>query len=298
MKKDLSCKYFEFTKNFFRNPEKLGHYDIYQVGELELSENACIPEHRQVCHEISYILSGEGTFSTGDTNITVRSGDIHVISKNATHTISTGKNKGLRFACLGFMFNEEFSEEHYSTLQSLFLGEHKYTVHDNGEIGRLFTLLIGENYNISQNSKLACESLINCILILTERLFSGNAGQSFIPKRSENFIGQPLYGIIRFIDSNIPNCPSVSEICSVFSYSESYISHLFKGKLGMSIRDYITDSKLEYAKNLVLDEKQSIQETAHALGYSSSQSFCKSFRNKFGLSPTEYRRKYASKKAD
>ncbi len=296
MKKNYTGTYFSFSKNHFTSPERIGHYDLYQVGELEMSENTYISEHRQVCFEISYILSGEGTFSTGKTVMPVSTGDIHIISPEVYHEIKAAKTKGLRFAFLGFSFGEDCTAETFLSIRSLFLENPERTVHDNGEIGRLFSMLIDENYNGAPNSAIVCESIINCILVKTERLFSGSKQQRFLPRRSKDFIGQPLYDIIRFIDQSTPKCPSVSEICAKFSYSESYISHLFKNKLGIGIQEYIIDSKLKYAQTLLLEEKQTISEIAHILGYGSSQSFCKAFVNKYGTSPTQYRQN--PKKAD
>ena len=289
MKKNYSFKYFEFTKNYFTTPRKLGHFDLFQAGELEMSENAYIEEHRQVCHEISYILSGEGTFSTEDTELTVHPEDIHIISKDFNHTIKTGKNKGIRFACIGFTFNEKYPHDTLGPIVQLFEECPVRVIHDNGEIGRLFSMLIGELYSGDKYSTVACESIINCILIMTERLFSGNTQKRFLPEQSENFIGQPLYDIIRYIDRTTPNCPGVSDICQSFNYSESYISHLFKEKLGISIRDYIISSKLNYAKLLLTEGKQTVGGIAHILGYGSSRSFCKSFKKQFGLSPSEFK---------
>lgn len=299
MNKNYSCKYFEFTKSYFLSPEKIGHYDLYQIGELEMSENAYIPEHRQVCFEISYIFSGEGVFRTANTDIPVRAGDIHIISTNTLHEIRSAKNKGIRFAYLGFSFNDRFPQDTLGHIPKLFLTNPARAVHDSGETGRLFSMLIDENYSGEANSAIICESLINCILIKTERLFSGVKKERPNLHRSEDFVGQPLYDIIRFIDKTTPNCPPVSEICNMFNYSESYISHLFKNRLGTGIREYIIDSRLKYAQMLLSEGKQTVSEIAHMLGYSSSQSFCKSFSKKYGCSPSSYRQTVNNgKKAD
>ena len=299
MNRNYSCKYFEFTKNFFTDPRKLGHFDLYQIGELEMSENSYIQEHSQVCFEISYIQSGEGIFYTNGKKIHVSAGDIHIISPDASHEIRSTQSKGIRFAYLGFSFNHDFPFDTLGYIRDLFLQDPERVVRDDGETGRLFSMLIGENYSSEASSAFVCESLINCILIKTERLFRGEKRERPVMRRSENFIGQPLYDIIRFIDSSTPNCPTVAQICAMFNYSESYISHLFKARLGMGIREYIIDCRLKYAEMLLMEEKQSMTEIAHMLGYSSSQSFCKSFAKKYGCSPTSYRQGLKeAKKAD
>lgn len=288
MKHGYDFKYFEFSRNDFVNPEKYGGFDIYQVGELEMTANACIERHMQVCFEISYIISGEGIFTTDSTEIPVKGGDIHIIAKDAYHTIESAKDKGLRFAFLGFSFNREFDTEKLGKIKELFLQSPERTVSDTAGIGKLFTMLIDESYNGAPHCENAVESIITYILILTERLFSGTSAKKFIPEKSVRFIGQPLYDIIRFIDKTTPRCPPVREICERFRYSESYISHLFKNNLGIGISEYIIDSKLCYGEMLLVDGKHTVSEIAHITGYASPQSFCKAFRKKFGMSPTEY----------
>ncbi|MBR5308380.1 MAG: helix-turn-helix transcriptional regulator [Clostridia bacterium] len=289
MKTRYDFKYFEFSKNDFQNPKNAGGFDIYQVGELEMSANACIEKHKQICHEISYIISGEGTFTTGDKEIPIKSGDIHIISKDEWHTIKSSKSCGLRFAFLGFGFNCDFHDLLPASIKELFNQSPTYVVSDSSGVGKLFAMLIDESYSNGRNSEKASESLITYILILAQRLFSGTEGQKFFPEKSARFIGQPLYDIIRFIDKSTPNCPSVREICEKFSYSESYISHLFKKKLGVGISEYITESRLSYSEMLLFDDKHSISEIARIIGYGSLQSFCKAFRKKHGQTPTQYK---------
>lgn len=290
--------YFEFSKAYFKSPEKIGWIDLYQVGELELSANSGILEHTQVCCEISCVLSGEGFFYTEDTEIPVSAGDVHIISKGARHTIRSAVGSELRFAFLGFDFNEDLPAETVSDLPSLFSQNPRVACQDDGKIRQLFNLLITENYNESKGSALACESLMNYILILTDRLFSGIKPSRF-PSAREGAKKDPLYNIIRYIDESTPSFPTVGEICNYFNYSESYVSHLFKQKTGTSVRGYILDRKLQYSQGLLREGKLSVSEIAHSLGYASVQSFCKSFRSRLGCTPGEYK-KYAEseQKAD
>lgn len=59
-------KLFEFDNLFVNNPIKLGPFNLYQIGEVGLENGGVIFEHIQICHEISYIVSGKGVFYTND----------------------------------------------------------------------------------------------------------------------------------------------------------------------------------------------------------------------------------------
>ncbi len=293
-----SCIYYEFSKHNFTNPQKLGGITLFQAGELRLSDKGEIPTHTQVCFEISYVLSGSGFFRTDETEIQVFPGDVHIISSNAKHKIVAAHPKGLRFAFLGFNLNQDFPVGAKCDIENLFNKNPQKVCNDPDELGKLFGILINESYNTGKYNELALEHIISCILILLLRLFNNEKNKEFSPSESKMFIGQPIYDIIRLIEKNPFSCPTVSKIAEMFNYSESYISHLFKAKTGTDIRNYIVGTKLDCARRMLTEEKMSVSETAHAAGYASVQSFCKSFKNKFGQTPSKIKESETPQKAD
>ena len=51
---------FEFENAFWAKPKKCGFVNLFQVGELGCECDFEIKEHLQICHEITYIISGSG----------------------------------------------------------------------------------------------------------------------------------------------------------------------------------------------------------------------------------------------
>jgi len=72
-------------------------------------------------------------------------------------------------------------------------------------------------------------------------------------------------------------------------FNPSYLSRLFKQKTGLNLSDYISDIRVQKAKELLQDMNMKIYEVAQALGYSSSANFVRFFRKATGISPQEYR---------
>lgn len=87
----------------------------------------------------------------------------------------------------------------------------------------------------------------------------------------------------------------VSQIASHFSYNEKYLSHLFRQKSGITLKQYMLEQKMELAKFLLTDTNQNINEIAAQLGYKDSHNFMKSFKKIVGLTPTEFRNAYAKR---
>ena len=79
-------------------------------------------------------------------------------------------------------------------------------------------------------------------------------------------------------------------------YCDSYISRIFKEKMGTTLQAYITLKKMEKAKEMIRRGDITITEIALKLHFESLQSFSKSFRRTVGMSPMEYRKQFKNNK--
>lgn len=79
--------------------------------------------------------------------------------------------------------------------------------------------------------------------------------------------------------------PSLAESCEV---SPSYLSFLFQKHLQISPGEYIRRIKLQQSKLMIREGHQNITQIAEALQYSTIHHFSRQFKEKFGISPTEY----------
>lgn len=96
-----------------------------------------------------------------------------------------------------------------------------------------------------------------------------------------------VYKILKYVDENISCRLAVSRIAEEFSYSVSYISHLFKKETGVSLQSHVISKKIEYAKLLLSDKNVTLSEVAAKCGYKSVPSFCKLFRKYTGFTPSQ-----------
>lgn len=72
--------------------------------------------------------------------------------------------------------------------------------------------------------------------------------------------------------------------------SSSYLSRKFKEKWAVSMIEYITEVRIDRAKELLEDTDITVQEIAELTGYLSSPSFVKTFKKKTGTTPGNYRK--------
>lgn len=84
---------------------------------------------------------------------------------------------------------------------------------------------------------------------------------------------------------------SVKDISEHIHLSASYTCTFFKNETGTTLNQYITEFRMEKAKQLLSDPRYRITDVSEAVGYNDGNYFGKSFRKHTGLSPSEYREK-------
>lgn len=84
---------------------------------------------------------------------------------------------------------------------------------------------------------------------------------------------------------------SVKDISSHVFLSASYVCTFFKNETGMTLNQYLTEYRMEKAKQLLGDPRYKISDISSKVGYSDGNYFGKSFKKYTGLSPSEYREK-------
>jgi two-component system response regulator YesN len=94
-----------------------------------------------------------------------------------------------------------------------------------------------------------------------------------------------------YINVNYYKNITMQDLCRLTGYSESHLRRLFVKNFGMSPQNYIVEKRMEMAKEMLLDiPEKTVDEIADLLGISSTSYFCKLFRSKNGMSPSDYKR--------
>lgn len=93
--------------------------------------------------------------------------------------------------------------------------------------------------------------------------------------------------IVELVFSNdiIPVKASIY-IAEKLNHSYGYLSNLFSEVTYTSIENFIILQKIEYAKELIIRNKQSLTEIAHRLNYSSVAHLSTQFKNTTGITPS------------
>lgn len=98
---------FHFDNLYSEMNRKIGPYVIYQVGDLCCEPSYQVWPHKQKVYEISYIVSGKGTFIINNEQHEAEGGMLFLNRIGDVHEITSSKQDPLRFFYLGFDFLED-----------------------------------------------------------------------------------------------------------------------------------------------------------------------------------------------
>lgn len=98
--------------------------------------------------------------------------------------------------------------------------------------------------------------------------------------------------IRRYIEENFRDELTLSCLAEVHSISCSHLSHQFKTVTGYAPMEYLTVCRMTAAQKLLAETNRPVREIVEACGFSDQSNFGRSFRQRVGCSPVEFRKKY------
>jgi len=107
-----------------------------------------------------------------------------------------------------------------------------------------------------------------------------------------------LFVAIQYIKANYMNEITLEEVAKHAGFSPNYFSRLFKSEFNKSFIDYLTNIRVEVAKELVMEGDRNISDIAWAVGYHDPNYFTKVFKKNVGLAPSEYKEQKYNEKLD
>ena len=94
---------------------------------------------------------------------------------------------------------------------------------------------------------------------------------------------------INYIDANYDKAITLAEIARASHLSVSRLAHLFKDQMGVTLIDYVTQVRIERAKELLLGTDQSCTDVCFQVGYGNPSYFTRTFKSLAGMTPQQFR---------
>jgi YesN/AraC family two-component response regulator len=100
---------------------------------------------------------------------------------------------------------------------------------------------------------------------------------------------------IEHIEKNYVNKLTLKDVAGALYISPNYLSELFKKITGSNFTDYLLDLRMEKSRIYLADVTYKIKDVSVLVGFSDARYFSNTFRKKFGMTPLDYRNKYAAR---
>ena len=152
------------------------------------------------------------------------------------------------------------------------------------ELGKLFEQGILEAEKRKAGWELA---VLGNTITLMIRLRRACEEQMAQPLKAEN--PQMLDRVLHYIEMNLGEKITLSDVASRFFVSESTITQLFRKKMGVSFYHCVTQRRLIAAKSLI-GRNVPLEQVSEQVGFADYSAFYRAFKKEYGISPAQYRK--------
>ena len=254
-----------------------------------------ITKHRHTQFEISYVLSGTGTYRVGNKTYPIADGDVFVFSSNEFHYITEITSASINLLTVHFepcyLFGSSFDSLSSHCINLCFAHsdnfENRILAAEAGDLQNILLQMRDELRNQPQESSLMVKSYLNMFLVSLIRNHDF-AGQSRSFKRKNV---HAIRNAVDYINVHLAEPISLSDVANAVHVSPSHLSALFKDFFQVSLWSYIITKRIERAILLLMDKgnQQTILEIALQCGFNNTTNFNRAFRKHTGLTPSKYR---------
>lgn len=137
------------------------------------------------------------------------------------------------------------------------------------------------------DSRLYAESMATALSVHLLRRYS--LQQQDIKLYTGGLPKYKLKQVVSYIHENLDQNLTLAELAAVVQMSPHYFATLFKQSTGLSPHQYVTKSRIEKAKRLLLKRELTIVEICQEVGFQNQSHFTRVFRQHTAKTPKAYR---------
>ena len=252
--------------------------------------------HNHDFSELVIILGGGGCHIIGNKSYPLRRGDIYVITGSYAHGFSQTEN--LEFANVLFHPDKIVSEEIKNTMsgyKALFEIEPAYRIDKDfsarleaspiqiREISEIFEQIAALTSERTSENRIMTKILINLLVAKLSIFYNENA------EGTAAHISK-LSGVLAYIDNNLGENLDTGSLANSANYSTRHFTRIFKEILNETPQNYILKKRLGNAARLLSSNNMAISDAALSSGFSDGSYFARIFKNKYGITPSEYKK--------
>ncbi|WP_088104786.1 GH39 family glycosyl hydrolase [Halalkalibacter urbisdiaboli] len=251
------------------------------------------PYHWHEATEILFVLEGELEIRVNQDNYQLRMGDLFLVNGNELHFINSMTALG-KTQVLALQFdNRYFKKQGIDVEQKRF-----YLNSREVEEGSMFILdeikyILANMMDLVLNRKNLYHlkikiMLLDLVVILLEHFEVPTKTKK---KRMED--DQRLIEILQYMNRHcIEAHIGLQDIAKEFSLNPNYLSRYFKSNVGVSLKKYLDNMRLNKSLFTLRTTDETVTEIALKFGFPDSKAYYRVFKDVLGITPMQYREQY------
>ena len=264
----------------------------YYYDNLELFDFHCIEWHWHREFEFLYVESGKVLCGIGEKQIILSEGDAVFINSKTLHRFYASSGGVIpNFVCMPEFIAPENSLVYKKYILPIISSNMSFQRFQSAEPwqARIIQIMIKimetqENEKIKELSTLAL--LQNLWLIFYENVkLSDKEKMQTVDEAAQKRVQL----MMQYIHENYKHGLSLNEIASHIGVSKSTALHLFQRFLHTTPVNYLIEYRLQAASRLLKNTNKKVKTIAYESGFHNVDYFCRLFKNRYHVTPSEYR---------
>ena len=264
----------------------------YYYDNLELFDFHCIEWHWHREFEFLYVESGKVLCGIGEKQIILSEGDAIFINSKILHRFYASSGGVIpNFVCMPEFIAPENSLVYKKYILPIISSNMSFQRFQSAEPwqARIIQIMIKimetqENEKIKELSTLAL--LQNLWLIFYENVkLSDKEKMQTVDEAAQKRVQL----MMQYIHENYKHGLSLNEIASHIGVSKSTALHLFQRFLHTTPVNYLIEYRLQAASRLLKNTNKKVKTIAYESGFHNVDYFCRLFKNRYHVTPSEYR---------
>ncbi|MBR5507961.1 MAG: helix-turn-helix domain-containing protein [Clostridia bacterium] len=250
-------------------------YESIQIEDktLETDQNT----HWHNYFEIEYIVDGDGEYTINDIKSPIEPGNIFFSTPTDFQKIKFSRRTHIiNISFSGEIIDKELLPDLTNPVISTDRDEYYYTILKN---------ILTQTRNTHKHNLLYISSMLNALLI--SLLQSGNV----LRDTHSGSVNPYFHKTMLYLGKHFAEPISLDNLAANVNISPQYLCKIFRKDTGITISQYINEMRLNHAKSLLKMSSLSINEICIKSGFNTSEHFTRAFKKRFGISPSQYRKK-------
>ena len=250
---------------------------IYTFWYQEKEQGFLFPGESHPMAELTYVDQGALHSVADGQDLLLKQGDLVIYGPGQWHMQYADIGVAPRFVTISF-------ELHGMELAPLM--NRKFTAPQN--VVTLLQNMLREQERMDPFSNEIILSQLNLLLLFLLRETASPRGGKLQTSNAIHSENEIIRQAQQYISSHIREKLSVPLVARQVDVSPSYLTALFHKNLQISPGEYIRRIKLQESKQMIRENNLNFTEIAAELQYSTVHHFSRQFKEKFGITPTEY----------